>query len=649
MGTALRSLRLLVVEDTEDDWLLLARELARLGYSAAQAQRVCTADDLRRALDEPLDLVISDWSMPTLNGLQAYEIVRERDPDLPFIMVSGTIGEEVAVDALRAGVDDFMSKGRFARLGPSIERALRAAEFRRKQRIADRELEAHREAVEQSERLLRSVLDSVKDPVLVVDRDRRILTSNPVAFDVFTQSKPVATLAEFRQHWTFYAPDQVTPLGDDGLPYAKAMRGTNVDAQEIFARNSLTGASHIFLGSAQRLPGSDIVVGMMRDITREREAQEQVMVSDRMASVGMLAAGVAHEINNPLAAALANLELMSMSFGAEGVAPDEAGEFREMLDDARVAVERVRQIVRDLKIFSRHEEPLDGVVDVGRTLESTLRMAWNEIRHRATLVKEIASTPPVLGSESRLGQVFLNLIVNAAQAIPEGRAQNNTIRVKTFANGPHVVVEISDTGCGMSPETLPKLFTPFFTTKPQGEGTGLGLAIVYRIVTGLNGTIDVTSEPGQGSTFRVTLPAAVASPTVSRTVSTTVGTPARRRGRILVVDDDAIVGNSIRRMLSAQHDVETTTRARDALDRIRNGERFDVIVCDLMMPEMTGVQLHAELRALEHADRMVFLTGGAFTSEAQAFLATIENPQLEKPFDVNELKALISERLASGS
>jgi PAS domain S-box-containing protein len=638
------SLRLLVIEDTEEDYILLTRELRRLGY-VPDTLRVYTAETVEEAIKSGWDIVISDWSMPTLNGLDAYRIVRASDPDVPFIIVSGTIGEDVAVDALRAGVDDFMVKGRFARLGPAIERARNSAALRRRQRAADLELERQRRETERSERLLRIVLDSVPDGVIVVNREGTLLTTNPAARQLLGLASD-ASFDVLLASWHVFRADRVTPVTRDELPLVRALAGEIVDREQLVLQRIQDGTSHQLSVSARPLQdptGSSGAIAVFRDVSREIATQEQLMISDRMASVGLLAAGVAHEINNPLAAVTANIDMLASSLPPGGIKAEDTVELREMAEDARVAADRVRQIVRDLKIFSRHEDSGDKAVDIRRTLESTLRMAWNEIRHRAKLVKELPETPLVRGSESRLGQVFLNLLVNAAQAIPEGSADKHMIRVSTRLEGNHVVVEVGDTGAGMSAETQRRLFTPFFTTKPQGEGTGLGLAISYRIVTNLGGTIDVTSAPQRGTTFRVRLPVA-ADPTAEEVAPATASAPSRR-GRILVVDDETMICTTIRRMLSRDHDVHTTTRAVEALDRVRAGETFDVILCDLMMPQMTGIELHAALASLGLADRIVFLTGGAFTPGARQFLDQVPNLRIEKPFDAQHLRAIVNDRL----
>ncbi len=263
-------------------------------------------------------------------------------------------------------------------------------------------------------------------------------------------------------------------------------------------------------------------LGMVRDVTERNKLQSQLMVSDRMASVGTLAAGVAHEINNPLAAVIANLDFVteSLSTARDAAAGSKAAglceQLRSPVEDAREAAHRVRVIVRDLKVFSHspEEREIREAVDVEATMESSLRIAWNEIRHRAQLVKAYGAVPPVEANAPRLGQVFLNLLVNAAQAIPEGRAEHNAISVSTRLEGDRVIIEVTDTGAGIPPAILGRVFDAFFTTKAVGVGTGLGLAICHRIVTDMGGALTVESELGKGTTFRVTLAASRRAPSI---------------------------------------------------------------------------------------------------------------------------------------
>ncbi len=387
------------------------------------------------------------------------------------------------------------------------------------------------------------------------------------------------------------------------------------------------------------------VVLVARDVTDTKQTELHLIVADRMASVGTLAAGVAHEINNPLASVLANLDMALQDLRALDTTAALPPDLIEELADARSAADRVREIVRDLKIFSRaEEEERRGPVHVEHVLESTLRMAWNEIRHRAKIVKHYGHVPAVEANESRLGQVFLNLIINAAHAIQPGKYERNEIRIATSTDAMgRVVVSVADTGAGIPDAVRARLFTPFFTTKPLGVGTGLGLAISHRIITQFGGTITYDTEVGKGTEFRVTLPVS-ATPSRASVPTSPPKIAASRRGTILVVDDEEQLAQAIRRYLSADHDVTAVFGGKDAVERLQRGERYDLILCDLMMPQVTGMELYAVIRELDpaQASRIIFLTGGAFTMTAREFLDQVANPRLEKPFDLTELRKLVN-------
>ncbi len=386
-------------------------------------------------------------------------------------------------------------------------------------------------------------------------------------------------------------------------------------------------------------------VVVARDVSDKKQTELHLMVADRMASVGTLAAGVAHEINNPLASVIANLDMALQEITSLADHTMLPPDLTDELQDARVAADRVRVIVRDLKIFSRADEEKQGPVDVHHVLDSTIRMAWNELRHRAKLTKSYGTIPLAAANESRLGQVFLNLIINAVHSLPSGNYDANRITISTSVDRQGgVVIGIADTGSGIAPEVRPRLFTPFFSTKPVGLGTGLGLAISHKIVTSFGGTIAYDTVVGQGTEFRVTLPAAAHETSVRGSTRPT-GAPASRRGTVLVVDDENSLAQAIKRYLSLDHDVTAVLSAQSALDLMWAGRRYDVVLCDLMMPQITGMQLAAEVTALdpEQADRMVFMTGGAFTPSAREFLDSTTNLHLEKPFDLKELRKLVND------
>ncbi|HEX5746659.1 MAG TPA: ATP-binding protein [Archangium sp.] len=248
---------------------------------------------------------------------------------------------------------------------------------------------------------------------------------------------------------------------------------------------------------------------LQESLKQLQATQAQLLFADRLATIGQLAAGLGHEINNPLAFIVGNLDYVQQQLlRTEGApTPEEKQEMIEAIADARDGAERVSLIVRDLKVLSHPNDMERGPVDAVASLRSAVKVAAYELRDRASLVEELVAVPPVSGHKARLCQVFLNLLINAAHAIPPGQAARNEIRISTRMGGPrHVVVEVSDTGCGIPPENLERIFHPFFTTKPVGVGTGLGLSVCHGIITALGGEISVRSEVGRGTTFSVNLP-----------------------------------------------------------------------------------------------------------------------------------------------
>ncbi|HEX9507174.1 MAG TPA: ATP-binding protein, partial [Myxococcales bacterium] len=279
-------------------------------------------------------------------------------------------------------------------------------------------------------------------------------------------------------------------------------------------------------------------------------------------------------------------------------------------------------------------------------LEAALKITATQVGQRARVIRDFRPIPSVDANAAKLGQVFVNLLVNAAQALVWGSMEKDEIRVVTYTDpAGKAVVEIHDSGSGIPRESLSRIFEPFYTTKPPRTGRGLGLAICHEIVTALGGAITVESEPGRGSIFRVLLPRSSNESGISKAPRKSAG--ETRRGRILVVDDEPIVGASIRRTLAKEHEVVVVSSGREAIGLIHGGHCFDLILSDVMMPEMSGIEFYRELeRTLpDIAERMVFLTGGAFTPGARKFLDSVSNPSLEKPFDPDRLRDFVRERL----
>ncbi len=394
------------------------------------------------------------------------------------------------------------------------------------------------------------------------------------------------------------------------------------------------------------------VARVLSDAERKRLVH-QLEEAERFAALGRLAASVGHEINNPLTCVSMNVDAATSELGRFLHARQDAGlhealgGFMEMFHESRVCLDRIRDVVKDLQQLSRGPAVRRAKFSLNEVLEESLAIARNQVRHRATLHKRYGDLPATFGDRSAIGQVLLNLILNAAQSLPEGRADAHEIRLATWVDSgsDDVVVEVSDTGPGIPAHVLPHIFDPFFTTKPIGKGTGLGLAVSCRIVADHGGRIDVDSQPGRGSTFRMILP--VTEPSEVPPAPTPAPAPRiELRARILVIDDVPAIGRTIT-VAMPDHDVTVATSARAAFARFAAGELFDLILCDLLMPELDGrdVLARAEVDWPHLVPRIVFMTGGAFTPESQAFLQRTKHHVMQKPFSIEELTAVVAAKM----
>lgn len=687
--------RVLIVEDSPTQAQALRIILESEGFDVEHAGDGHVA--LERLGHAPaFDLVVSDIVMPRMSGYELCRTIKDRPAlqSLPVVLVTTLADPMDIIKGLECGADNFVPKPYQPEYLVNRIRALLANRANRrfdgasvaaeifflgrrftissvKEQIlglllttfedvvrtnqalqasqaelasAKLQLEEYSRRLEvraqESEERYRALFQHAADAILVIDDRATILEANESAGALF--GRPVADIVGL-EHTELIRTER--PLEELRATLAHEHRVVVSEAEVVRPDGSVrhvdATATLIDVG------GHPLRLAILRDVTEHREMRAHLAIADRMVSMGTLAAGIAHEINNPLAAIVSNVELALAAFERrEDRGDPETKEMRESLTDARDASERIREIVRDVKLFSRSEDDNTEPVDVQSALDSSLRMARNEVRHRACVVKRYGGVPRVLANESRLSQVFLNLIVNAAQAIPEGDHSNNEIRVSTDVDeAGNVVAEIGDTGSGMSEEVRRRLFTPFFTTKPKGAGTGLGLSICHRIITALGGSIAVESELGRGTTFRIVLPPASGAP--HETARPSVPAPALRRGSVLVVDDEAMIGKIVRRILKGEHDVDSTTNPEEALDRVRNGSDYDVILCDLMMPQMTGMDFYREIlqSTPAEAEKVIFLTGGAFTPSVRAFLDEVGNRRIEKPFDARNLRAAVNERI----
>jgi len=512
-----------------------------------------------------------------------------------------------------------------------------------------REYEARR-VLGRSEQKYRTLFDEYRDGLLLSAPDGTLVDANAAVVTLFGYDDK----EEFLQLGTkalFYGPPETERerLRHMYLENGFVLRDVDVDVRhKDGSKRNVVVTSTPIRNEAREITGFRTIV---RDVTESRALEARLRQMQKLEAVGLLAAGVAHEINNPLTYVVGNLETLREELRRIGDGA-RAGAFlesvRTRIADACDGTQRVRQIVRDLKTFARLDEEDRGAVDVVSVVGNAIKLASAEIRYRARLHTDLAAVPPALANEGRLSQVFVNLLVNAAQAIEEGAVERNEIRVVTSASEADVKVEISDTGRGIAPEHLERLFDPFFTTKSKNGGSGLGLAICYKIVSSYGGTIDVDSRVGAGSRFVVRLPIAKSAPSAAEPL---VVEPAPRqrvgRPRILVVDDEPFVLSTIRMILDREHDVVGVASGSEALRLLENDTRFDLVLCDLMMQRGSGMELYGELvrRDSPLARRMAFMTGGAYTPDARRLLAKSPNPCIDKPFGPAELTSIVDQIL----
>jgi PAS domain S-box-containing protein len=491
-------------------------------------------------------------------------------------------------------------------------------------------------ALRESEQRFRTVVQGAPDGVAIL-RGRTILYLNPRAARLLGLEKPEDGYG--RGITEFLHPDDVALAAErignlmrTGQPLDGAFeyRSRSEDGRELTVE-----ISSILID----FDGGRAVLAFARDVTDRKALQARLAQADRLAALGMLSAGVAHEINNPLAYALLNLELAVREL-EKGGEVNRSGMLTR-LREARHGGERVAMIVRDLKTFAREDEDARWPVELGGVLDSALNFVGSEIEKRGRITRRYSDLPVVEGVAARLEQVFVNLLLNAAQALPEGAPEEHEVALTTTHDAEFVRVMISDTGTGMTDEIKKRIFDPFFTTKPAGVGTGLGLPICQGIVSAHGGTLEVTSKPNLGSTFTVKLRRFHGDLRLREQSPPSSGSA---RGRVLIVDDDAAVGRTLLHALQEDHEITVVGSGAEALAALRStpaGGGFDAILCDLLMPGMTGAELYgvaqAELPAA--APRFIFMSGGYWAQGETS--PTGLQPVLEKPFNLEHVRTVL--------
>jgi hypothetical protein len=649
-----KPLRALIVEDVERDALLVLRELKRGGFDVT-SERVDTPEAMTAALaEQPWEIVISDYSMPRFSAPMALEIVKALKLDLPFIIVSGTIGEEIAVEAIRAGARDFMVKGKLTRLIPAVERELREAEARRRLGRTEHELRTSEKRLEMSERRFQNLFESAPEALVITDRRGAITLVNHQAERMFGWTRQ--ELLDQPLEMLLPQPKREGHVAlregylKDAVP--RAMGGGRANLHGV-RKNGSVFPVEISL-SPMESDGDLLVAAAVRDITERVQLQAQLLQAQKMESVGRLAGGVAHDFNN----------LLSVIIGWTGMALEElpAGHaVRPSLEEVLKAGEGAAGLTRQLLAFSRQQvvEPtLFSVNDLVVEADKMLRRLIGED------IEFVTRTDPELGTvkmdRGQLEQVLLNLVVNARDAMPEGGKLTiesaNVVLDAEYPRknagvtpGEYVMLAVSDSGVGMNEEVKARLFEPFFTTKEREKGTGLGLATCYGIAKQAGGHIAAYSEEGLGTTMKVYLPRSrEATPPAARHREKT---PVHGVETILLVEDDPAVRRVTARMLEAQgYRVLSTGSGKEALRVIEDGrEPWHLLLTDVVLSGgMSGRALADRVRALKPDVKVLFVSG--YTSDVTILHGLLEQgiTLVQKPFTAESLGGKVRQVLDAG-
>ncbi|MCC7370312.1 MAG: response regulator [Chloroflexi bacterium] len=632
------TLRVLIVEDSIDDVLLLQRELKRSGYGTA-VRRVENAPALAAALDEAeWDVVLCDYVIPGLDIMDALREVQRRGLDIPFIIVSGRVGEDEAASALKAGAHDFVTKERLHRLVPSIERELRESAERARHRAAE-------QALRESEERYRLLVESIQDyAICLVDAAGSISSWNGGAERIFGYESAHICGSHFSRLFrvlegTQNLPTQILDAAGRVGSYESEVWCTRADGSALLASILLTA---VRTGDGD-LRGYTLVC---RDITEQMRIAEERMQSQKLEVIGRLAGSVAHDFNNLLTIVSGFTELLQQS-----IPPDETHQM--YLDEITKASNQAASLTQQLLAFGRRQLLQPKVIDLNEVIGGMETMLRRLIGENLELVTQSAAAPSLVrADEVQIQQALLNLVINARDAMPVGGCVTIATSIAEEAFGsdreviPVVTLSVSDTGQGMDEQTISRIFEPFFTTKEIGKGSGLGLATVDGIVAQSGGRIRVESQLGQGTTFTIVLPL-TDDDSVSGDKSGGPTAAASGSETVLLVEDEPALRRLSRRVL-AQFGY-TVMEAPNGEEALKLAEAYEgpihLVLTDVVMPRMSGSDLATHVRESHPEARILFMSGYTDDAVVQHGVQTQEVSLLRKPFTPYALAARVREVL----
>jgi len=628
-----KTIRLLIIEDVEDDVLLLLREIRKGGFEPV-FKRVDSEKDLVEALTgETWDIVISDYAMPGFTGIDALRIVKRHDPDIPFILHSGAIGEDVAVTAMKEGAGDYLMKDNLKRLIPAIERGLQDAETRKARKEAVK-------ALEESENKYRLLVEDLNDVIYRTDQSGIINYISPVIQSLagYDQSELIGrsfTKIIYKEDLDFLQKRFEELLF--GVIKPSEYRLIKKSGEPVWVRNS-----DKLIYDGENVVG---IRGVLTDISEEKKLQSQLQQSQKMEAIGTLAGGIAHDFNNILAIIAGYAEMAK-----ESALPGTNQE--EDLENVLEGAGRAKKLVQQILAFSRQSQVEPTQIKIQPLIKEGVKMLRSSVPTTISITEDIdPQIGPILAAPTHIHQILMNLGTNAYHAMEEAGGVLSVTLKSTFIgpddkekllhvnSGEYVELTVGDTGTGIGPDVIEKIFDPYFTTKEIGKGTGMGLAIIYGIVKDSGGTITVESRIGKGTTFYVYFPIVEEGSLLEKEAKDI----PKGTERILFVDDEQLLAKMGKAMLEGLgYHVTVQHSSIEALETFQNTpDAFDLVITDQTMHGMTGYDLARRMLQIKPDIPIILCTGYSNLVDEESVKSSGIKEFTLKPFTKEAIAKLI--------
>ena len=640
-------IRVLHLEDNIPDAHLVRSSLEEAGL-ICEFKRVDTESAFVSALrDELFDLVISDFSLPNYSGRSALKYVHDNYPDIPFIFVSGTVGEDYAIESLLNGCTDYVLKTKMSRLIPAVTRALKEREEKLKRHTAE-------DRVRERDKRFRALMENSNDGMVVFDIDGRVTMTSPANDRILGRND---YQPEGRLIYEIMSPDDIQSVRAEVARISK-MPGTQ--GRIVFRARHGDGSWRWFEATFSNMLSDPAVRGIVanfRDVTERLESEALLRQAQKMESLGTLAGGIAHDFNNILGIILGYSSFITKHNHDEQ-------KLAQSVSAIESAAKRGVGLVRQLLMFARKQDLELVPVDVNEVVAEVFKLISETFPK--LIVPELNQDrhiPLVLGDHVQISQCVLNLCVNARDAMMDrndGKPTGGKLRVSTGiaseemlrkhgivgSNTPYVTASVSDTGIGMDDATLSRIFEPFFTTKDTGKGTGIGLATVFGVMKKHNGFSDVSTKPGEGSTFTLLFPAVEEAERKAASDSPDTSTVNRGNETVLVVEDEEMLRELLRDVLSdSGYEVLTAASGTEALASIAANPNVALVVSDIGLPGLDGMEVTKRIKQDTPDVKVILASGFVDPAEKHRLEESRADGFVSKPYRVSEVLKIIRKAL----